>query len=379
MPATLRGTEILKSSCTRTTRVWHPSPAIWRRGLHISSPSAETLDIVPSEPVPSASGGTPDAKFEVIGSPFSLLSVSLSASQNLYTRKGSLVGVGGRAENAVSSLSILEPFRRALLRIPFLYQRISSTTPITALISTKASHTSMTTVNLDGTLDWMITGKALLAWTGQTLSITPSMNRNLSLAQWGSSQVTGRGLLALAGQGSISQVVLQAGESYVVHPSNVAAYSMNANPPLPYRLKSSSLRFQIPEIGVSKLLPETRFIRAMRDSWTWQTLTTIIFNVRTWTRATIWGDRLFLQFYGPTTILLQTRASRTRDVLTSENVNEIADTQPGVLQPVVTLPGEQIQTDAGDPKAGFPVAIKAPRMSTASIGTDGKVTFEPIG
>lgn len=40
-----------------------------------------------------------DAKFEVIGSPFSLLSVSLSASQNLYTRKGSLVGVGGKVEN----------------------------------------------------------------------------------------------------------------------------------------------------------------------------------------------------------------------------------------------------------------------------------------
>ena len=74
--------------------------------------------------------------------------------------------------------------------------------------------------------------------------------------------------------------------------SNVAAYSMNANPPLPYRLKSSSLRFQIPEIGVSKLLPDTRFIRAMRDSQTWQTFTTILFNVRTWARATIWGDRV---------------------------------------------------------------------------------------
>ena len=37
----------------------------------------------------------------------------------------------------------------------------------------------MTTVNLDGTLDWMITGKTLLAWTGQTLFITPSVNRNL--------------------------------------------------------------------------------------------------------------------------------------------------------------------------------------------------------
>ena len=37
----------------------------------------------------------------------------------------------------------------------------------------------MTTVNLDGTLDWMITGKALLAWTGQTLSVTPIINRNM--------------------------------------------------------------------------------------------------------------------------------------------------------------------------------------------------------
>ena len=77
-----------------------------------------------------------------------------------------------------------------------------------------------------------------------------------------------------------------------IHPSNVVAYSMNVNPPLPYRLKSSSLRFQIPEIGVSKLLPDTRFIRAMRDSQTWQTFTTILFNVRTWARATIWGDRV---------------------------------------------------------------------------------------
>lgn len=115
MPAPLKGTEVLKSSYSRTLRIWHPSSAICRRALHISTPSADPLDIVPSEPVPNASGPTPglsiqsefqlptdifeDAKFEVIGSPFSLLSVSLSASQNLYTRKGSLVGVGGKVEN----------------------------------------------------------------------------------------------------------------------------------------------------------------------------------------------------------------------------------------------------------------------------------------
>ena len=40
-----------------------------------------------------------DAKFEVLGAPYSLLSASLSASQNLYTRRGTLVGVSGKAEN----------------------------------------------------------------------------------------------------------------------------------------------------------------------------------------------------------------------------------------------------------------------------------------
>ena len=77
-----------------------------------------------------------------------------------------------------------------------------------------------------------------------------------------------------------------------IQSSNVAAYSMNADPPLPYRLKSSSLRFQIPEIGLSKLLPDTRFIRAMRNSQTWQMFKSILFSIRTWARATIWGDRV---------------------------------------------------------------------------------------
>lgn len=40
-----------------------------------------------------------DARFEVIGSPYSLLSVSLSASQRLYTRRGTLVAVAGNPDN----------------------------------------------------------------------------------------------------------------------------------------------------------------------------------------------------------------------------------------------------------------------------------------
>lgn len=45
-----------------------------------------------------------DARFEVVGAPYSLLSVSLSASQNLYTRRGTLVGLSGKADNVCSHM-----------------------------------------------------------------------------------------------------------------------------------------------------------------------------------------------------------------------------------------------------------------------------------
>lgn len=90
--------------------------------------------------------------------------------------------------------------------------------------------------------------------------------------------------------------------------------------------------------------------------------------------------QLFLQFYGPTTILLQTRPSRLSDVLTSQDVNEMADAQPGVVQPVVTLARENSPKEPSDPEpTAMPEIMKGPRMSTASIGSDGKVTFDRIG
>jgi hypothetical protein len=49
-----------------------------------------------------------DARFEVVGSPFSLLSVSLAASQNLYTRRGTLVGLSGKHENVYNVSWYLE-------------------------------------------------------------------------------------------------------------------------------------------------------------------------------------------------------------------------------------------------------------------------------
>nr|POE48032.1 altered inheritance of mitochondria protein 24, mitochondrial [Quercus suber] len=219
---------------------------------------------------------------------------------------------------AVSTLSVLEPFRRAITGIPFLYQRVTSTTPFTALISTKSPITSLVVVHLDGRLDWMIAQqKALLAWTEK------------SLAHWGNTFVTGRGLLALSGKGLIHQVTLKTGEEYVVHPSNVVAYSITPNAPQPYRFKANLLRFQIP--NASAWLPDTRFWRTMRESSAWKFVRDTAFLIRTWGRRAIWGDRLFLHFRGPTQILLQSRSSRLTDALTTRDVNEIADSPAGAV------------------------------------------------
>ncbi|KUJ14761.1 uncharacterized protein LY89DRAFT_649289 [Mollisia scopiformis] len=314
-----------------------------------------------------------DARFEVLGAPYSLLSVSLSASQKLYTRRGTLVGVSGKSENAQSTLSILEPFRRAPLGIPFLYQRISSTSPITALISTKSPLTSFTVLHLNGTVDWMVAQrKALLAWTGHTLSVTPTMNTKMSLAHWGNSEVSGRGLVALAGPGQIYQINLRQGEEYVAHPGNVVAYTITQHPPLPYRLKSSSLRFQVPNLGVGYLLPDIKFFKVMKETQTWKGITSLLFNLRTAARRTIWGDSLFLKFHGPSTILMSSRAARISDVLTSRDVNEIADSPAGAVQSAVTLMSKPKDEDVSskqisDVPTGFHVA---------EVSRDGKVKFE---
>ena len=215
--------------------------------------------------------------------------------------------------------------------------------------------------------------KALLAWTGHTLSVSPTVNRGMSLAHWGNSQITGRGLVALSGPGQIYQILLKAGEEYVAHPGNVVAYTVTQHPPLPYRLKSSNLRFQIPNLGVSSYLLKIKFFRVMTQTDTWRGIAKLLFNLRTSARRTIWGDRLFLQFHGPATILMSSRASRISDVLTSRDVNEIADSPAGAVQSAVTLAYTPKDEDLTSTKQVTDVPIG---FRYAEVGKDGKVKFE---
>lgn len=100
-----------------------------------------------------------------------------------------------------------------------LFIQISSATPFTALISTRSPLTTFAVLHLDGRTDWMISQRnALLAWTGHTLGVKPQLNMRMSIAHWGSTKITGRGLVCLSGRGQVYQVVVKAGEEYIIHP-----------------------------------------------------------------------------------------------------------------------------------------------------------------
>lgn len=281
---------------------------------------------------------------------------------------------------AQSTLTLLSPLRRAALGIPFLYQRITSTSPITALIATSSLTTTFSILHLDGTTDWMVAQRnALLAWTGHTLQPTPRIQRGLSLAHCGNTLLTGRGLAALSSPGQAYQLTLAEGEEIVLHPSHVVAYSLNRSPPLPFRLRSNALRLQVPSIPASlsnlagRLVPAglSRFWNNMRDTSTYRYLARVLFALRTATRRSIWGDRLFLQFKGPMTVLMSSRGARLRDVLSREQVAEIADVEAGQVPDAIEL--------ASKPKeghAGQRVSDQATAIRVASVGRDGKVTFE---
>lgn len=102
-----------------------------------------------------------------------------------------------------------------------------------------------------------------------------------------------------------------------------------------------------------------------------------MFEPRTPSACAECSYQLFLQFYGPTTILLQTRASRLSDVLTTRDVNEFADTPPGSVQQAVTLATNQRQDGIPNSSETSTQTTDMPtRLSVASVGQGGKVSFE---
>lgn len=115
-------------------------------------------------------------------------------------------------------------------------------------------------------------------------------------------------------------------------------------------------------------------MKTVRSSGAYKFLATCLHNVRTMARRTVWGDRLFLQFKGPTTILMSSRGVRVADVLSGDQINEIADAPAGALPAAMEQAGKQ--GGLLEKKAESEAEVAASNLHVASAQTDGKVVFE---
>ncbi|RVD80860.1 uncharacterized protein DFL_008747 [Arthrobotrys flagrans] len=374
---------ILQESCT-PSRPPHSRLVIPTRSVHVkATPSITSLtppiDLTQeTRTIPKLSGKGPfpqTVEFEVLGAPHSLLSVSLPSDAILYTRRGTLLGATAKGDinKAVSTLAMLKPIRRAMLGIPFLYQNISSTTPLTCLVGTNSPNTTFAVIELDGAIDWMVTQRnALLAWTGHSIQTTPIINRTMSPAQWSNSRISGRGLAALVGKGQVYQIILGDGEEMIIHPTHLLAYSIGTDRPRPYRLAQTTLRFQLPKLSILRgLFPKSELVSTMMKTDTYQVISKIFYNTKTWVRRVLWGDRLFLQFKGPSTILVQSRTSRLTDVFTKDEINDTASVEPGALDRF--HPPDQPEHSSGLSSPGREETLT---VKMATVAKTGKVTFE---
>jgi hypothetical protein len=68
---------------------------------------------------------------------------------------------------------------------------------------------------------------------------------------------------------------------------------MSSNPPRPYRFKSTTLSFQVPGLKtLPSIFQKAKFIRDMSDSKAYKATMQFFHKLRTWSRMTIWGDRV---------------------------------------------------------------------------------------
>ncbi|BFZ56410.1 Altered inheritance of mitochondria protein 24, mitochondrial [Savitreella phatthalungensis] len=276
----------------------------------VSSPSFK-VDL------PSLSGHGPFPErpvFSVTGSPFSLLNASVPRNAPLYTRRGSLVGINGSANAITSHLSVFSTgltstATRALTNTPFLYQKLTSSEPFTALIGTRSTATSFAVLELDGRVDWNVTSKrALLCWSGlQPRTAQDGIDGGLL----GTSTVlTGRGSAVVCGDGQVYELVLNGGESYVLHPSNVVAYMASCPKPESIKLRLPlGVQLRKPRLQIRDFLRRYEFFRVMGQTDTWGYIVSGWNAVKRLGRKLVWGDQLYVRFTGPTTILLQSRST----------------------------------------------------------------------
>lgn len=229
--------------------------------------------------------------FAVVGNG-SLLKVSLAPSTPLYTKRNSFVASFGQVDSIVSTLHFPRLLARFVSRQgPFALQQFISSTPVETLISCSQS-TSLTALELDGTIDWILTASnSLHSYSGESLVIVPRSRWRTRRGRpdFNHTFITGRGSVALAANGQIYTIVVREKETMLINRDSLVAYSVDAN----------NLNAALPRpVSLLHTLEEKS---TANSAWS---------RFKSWTSEFIWADpNKYFKVQGPTTLLVQSQGS----------------------------------------------------------------------
>ncbi|KAI4210179.1 MAG: hypothetical protein LQ351_006933 [Letrouitia transgressa] len=189
----------------------------------------------------------------------------------------------------------------------------------------------------------------------------------MGLGNRGSSEITGRGLLAIAGRGSISQIKLEVNENYVVHPRLQPYFR-------------STVAIQAPNFFISTAGSGPWIVHFTRSNRAFPDRARIIYLAINGTLPVQFTNLVKETYLGrsrPVTILLQTRGGKSTDILTTRDINDIADTPAGALE--TRLPstlGSSITTNSKLEPSTPQSDKKNTPLNFANVDRSGKVSFE---
>ena len=385
-----RAAALTRKQCSQVLRPHHtlfvpyrPLNNPTRRRFTIKpTPTTSSPDSLPpttsTQILQTPGASSPSSTFTTHGPSSTLLTITLAPSQPLQTRRSALLALSGPPSHISSTLSPLELLQRVPLALPFIYQRLSSISPATLVLAARTANTSFTILSLDGRIDWNVLPRsAIVAWASDasTLAIqsrfTPSVT---GITNWSSQLITGRGLVALAARGGAYETRLADGEEFLASPGSVVAYSTGPNAPEAFRLGSQT---RLAVLDLRRLLPKTEFIRAVKESVTWRFLGRVAFVVRRWIGSVVWGERVYLRFRGPGTVILRGKVGAgIKDWYEDREVNEWADSSAGTIEKSVSL-AARAQRDRADGLGAVASSTKSDgrNVNYATVGNDGKVAW----
>lgn len=264
------------------------------------------------------------AKFSAIDNG-SLLHLTIPASAQVHTRRGTILGViDGKLADVESKLSTNQSVAKLARAAtsPILYQQITSISPVSLLIGTQNNQSSYVVLPLSKEYDWVVAQrKALLGWVGASVEPYSSLKfwGNINVKQ---EQEQSNGQLVLAGDGKIFQLEVDSGETIWVNPSNVIAYthtnedSKRAIVRLPRALTSK--RLELPQ------LPGwiERYFATLSVP---PTVQRVLSSLKTVTGKLFFrDDDVALRVEGPRTVLVQSKGTPLSHVFDKREIKEIA-------------------------------------------------------